>query len=303
MTDSDDERFVLEQLRSADPRDRARALGVIAAQPTPDRALLAECERLLDDREVCVLTIPYSFGEVRFMAADAVARVRSALAIDEPVRLANTFCFDINAVANLARQAGIAVKGGVETLRELVAMDRVPRRTITRGPYREAADVPTAPVVVSADEAERHGLAPLTIRYDFARGGMPARLFPTNDMYLALDGPPGGPISIFVWDCTTVSGELEDVVRARVTPPWATGLEIGVRDRASVFGAEHDGLRYNTDEGAGSVSWFAIRAERPRGIVLVSCGIGNLLARSTASTAKILGHQMIAAALAALTID
>jgi hypothetical protein len=137
VSEAEDQRYVLEQLRSNDAATRARMLRVIAAQPSPDHELLKACERLLEDTEVCLLTIPYSFGEVRWAAADAVAELRGALGMQEPVLLSNTFTpCKTDDVARLARAASIPIKGGVdgvlETLRELVATDHVPRCTITR---------------------------------------------------------------------------------------------------------------------------------------------------------------------------
>src|SRR4051812_8429421 len=87
----DDMGYRLAQLSSADPRARARMLQAIAAQPVGNKELLSVCEKLLDDREVCLLSIPYRFGEVRFVAAEAVAALRATLGIHEPVRVLDTF--------------------------------------------------------------------------------------------------------------------------------------------------------------------------------------------------------------------
>ena len=86
---TDDLAFTLARLASDDPRTRARTLGFIAVAPTADAALLAACERLLDDRAITLLSLPYSFGEVRWFAADAVAALRQALGITTPVEIAD----------------------------------------------------------------------------------------------------------------------------------------------------------------------------------------------------------------------
>jgi hypothetical protein len=137
VTEENDQIYRFERLRSNDATTRARMLASIALHPRADRELLTLCERLLDDNEVCLLSIPYRFGEVRWVAADAVAALRSALGIQEPVRLADTFTpCTTDEVAKLAREASIPIKGGVDgvldALRRLVATHRVPRRTITR---------------------------------------------------------------------------------------------------------------------------------------------------------------------------
>ncbi len=137
MSDTADKSYRLERLGSNDARDRARMLQAIAQHPLADRELLAACEKLLEDRDVCLLTIPYSFGEVRWVAADAVAALRAALGIAEPVELRDTFSpCSTDDIAQLAKEASLPMRGGVdgvvETLKQLVAMNRVARRTITR---------------------------------------------------------------------------------------------------------------------------------------------------------------------------
>ncbi|MFT3699680.1 MAG: hypothetical protein QM831_41410 [Kofleriaceae bacterium] len=129
--------YWLGQLASADPRHRIEALKQIAAAPEADHELLAATERLLDDREVCLVQIPYRFGEVRFFAPDAVVAVRQLLGNHEPVVLADTFYpLDTSDVLRLAGASQLQTTGGVDgvvaALRELVLRDRVRRRRIER---------------------------------------------------------------------------------------------------------------------------------------------------------------------------
>ncbi len=146
MSDDDVESETIEywlgKLRSPTPSDRARALQGLAARPIADPRLLERAEQLLEERTMTVLSIPYSFGEVRWCAADAVAALREALSVDTPVLLEQVFapCTSTE-VERLAVAAGVehregGVDGILRTLEALSAMQRLPRRTIHRVPRR-----------------------------------------------------------------------------------------------------------------------------------------------------------------------
>jgi HEAT repeat protein len=136
--DQDNVEYLLKRLASEDPRVRANTLNGIAANPTADRRLLAIAERLLDDRTICILSLPYKFGEVRWIAADAVAAVRAALSIDTPVVVDDVFApVSTEEASKLAADAGLptpmgGVEGVIQTLENLASMGRLPRRRITR---------------------------------------------------------------------------------------------------------------------------------------------------------------------------
>jgi hypothetical protein len=94
---------------------------------------------LLDDRTIALMSIPYSFGEVRWCAADAVASLRGVLGISEPVVITDIFAPVSGGKAmGLLKAAGVESKGGIdgtiEALEILAKMDRLPRRKITRAP-------------------------------------------------------------------------------------------------------------------------------------------------------------------------
>jgi len=134
---ADDIQYQLHQLASPDARERVRMLHSIAAEPDADRSVLRACEKLLTDREICLVSIPYRFGEVRFVAADAVSALRESLGIQVPVKVEDTFTpCSTDEVARLARAADVPMLGGVsgvlDALKRLVEMRRVPTRTITR---------------------------------------------------------------------------------------------------------------------------------------------------------------------------
>ncbi len=137
MSETDDVAYWLTRLALPDARARVEALKQIAAAPVADARLLRAAEALLDDREVCLVQIPYRFGEVRFYAADAVAALRSKAGNAEPVVVVDTFYpLTTDDVGKYAAAAGVEVGAGIDgviaTLRELVARGAVTTRTITR---------------------------------------------------------------------------------------------------------------------------------------------------------------------------
>lgn len=121
------------------PRQRAIALQGLATDPPADPRILALCEALLEDRTIALLSLPFSFGEIRWLAADAVVSIRRVLGISDPVVICDVFAPVSGAKAvELAKQAGIekvaGIDGTIETLELLAKMDRLPRRKIVRTP-------------------------------------------------------------------------------------------------------------------------------------------------------------------------
>jgi hypothetical protein len=138
---ADDITFHAKQLAAADPESRVYSLKALAGTPIADDRLLRACEQLLDDRTITLLGIPYSYGEVRWVAADAVAAMRGAIGRKEPVVIDDVFApVDGTRVGQLAEQAGIessrtgGTRGAIETLERIAAAGKLPRRRIVRDP-------------------------------------------------------------------------------------------------------------------------------------------------------------------------
>lgn len=135
-----DVEYWLRRLDSANPRERVNSLRSIAGRPIADLRLLAACERLLADRTMTALSLPYSFGEVRWCAADAVVAVREALAISEPVVLTDAFApCSTTQIGDLARTTGLpaspgGIDGDLRTLEMLAMMGLLPRQMVKRTP-------------------------------------------------------------------------------------------------------------------------------------------------------------------------
>ncbi len=68
---------LLLQLRSQDPRERVKALRILASAPAPSPEVSAALEAMLEDREVSIVSLPIRFGEIRYLAAQALAAARA----------------------------------------------------------------------------------------------------------------------------------------------------------------------------------------------------------------------------------
>lgn len=125
---SDDEfHEMIEDLHSQEISMRVAALKNLRRHPSEDLRVLPYLEALLDDTTPCIVMLPYRFGEIRWLAAYALAAERAALGIKEPVRLQGVVQpLSTDEYEAIHRAVGIEVKGGVEgvlkgmhTLREM----------------------------------------------------------------------------------------------------------------------------------------------------------------------------------------
>ncbi|MGB0384997.1 MAG: hypothetical protein ACPGWR_09260 [Ardenticatenaceae bacterium] len=124
MTDQDFSEFV-EDMMNGDITLRAASLEALWQRPTGDKRFLPYLEQLLHDKTPCVLGLPYVFGEIRWLAAQALAAEREVLGITKPVRLQNVVKPIYTAGISQAEQAaGVEFKWGVEGVLENLAILR-----------------------------------------------------------------------------------------------------------------------------------------------------------------------------------
>jgi hypothetical protein len=83
----EDVHFYLETLAHGSRDDRAIALRNLSRSPTRDSRVQPVLEKLLNDVTPCLLQIPYRFGELRLLAAQALMAERRATGDNRPVRL------------------------------------------------------------------------------------------------------------------------------------------------------------------------------------------------------------------------
>lgn len=118
---------LLEDLYSENLSMRVAVLKDLEQYPSGDTRVLSYLEALLDDKTPCVVSIPYLFGEIHWLAAHALAAERKVLGIKEPVSLKGIVRpLDTEEFDALRKVAGIEDRGGVEgvlesfsTLREM----------------------------------------------------------------------------------------------------------------------------------------------------------------------------------------
>jgi len=123
LTDEDFEGTV-EYLTGEHLGLRVGMLKVSWESPSADPRVLPYLEDLLHDKTPCVLGHPYVFGEIRWLAAKALAAERAALGINEPVRATVVSPAETRDIIKGEYEANIQPRGGVEGLLSNLAILR-----------------------------------------------------------------------------------------------------------------------------------------------------------------------------------
>ncbi len=119
MLNDQDFNELIEDLQSDVIPRRVAALRDLIREPLADARVLPFLEKLLNDTTPCVISIPYRFGEIRYLAAHALAVERTALGIAEPVRM-NKIVYPLNTEELVSARKGASIKGrgGVDGMLE-----------------------------------------------------------------------------------------------------------------------------------------------------------------------------------------
>lgn len=157
-------------------------------------------------------------------------------------------------------------------------------------------------VEIQAADLKQRGLPPVTIQVDAVSAGMSPRLFPARDAILALNGPPGGPLVLVVWDCTGLAPDVEAAIRARLVPPWTNALEIRHRDAGTILGERREGMTFFTGTGRARIGWFAVLVAVHDAQLLVACGVPGS-APEDIPAADVLSNPSIRRAVESLRIS
>ena len=114
MTDQDFNEFV-EDMMNGDITSRASSVEALWKLPTGDKRFLPYLEQLLHDKTPCILGYPYIFGEIRWLAARALASERATLGISEPVQLPSVVRpAETMDIMRAADAANFRLRGGVD---------------------------------------------------------------------------------------------------------------------------------------------------------------------------------------------
>lgn len=87
MNEPDETPLLLADLASEDVEDRIAVLKVLIEDPSPDERLASALAPLLDDHTACCVMLPPVYGELCWLAAQALARTLSALGRPRAVRV------------------------------------------------------------------------------------------------------------------------------------------------------------------------------------------------------------------------
>ena len=115
---------LMEDIASEDVSFLAATLKVLWEYPSADRRVLPYLEPLLHDKTPCVLGHPYVFGEIRWLAAKALAAERAALGINQLVQVTVVKPAETLDIMQAEYEAKIDGEGGVEGLLESLAILR-----------------------------------------------------------------------------------------------------------------------------------------------------------------------------------
>ncbi len=77
----------LERLNSDVANERARGLLWLSTAPDKSEEVVTRVEELLEDHSAAMIGVPYLFGEIRFLAAQALAVVRARMGNPELVKI------------------------------------------------------------------------------------------------------------------------------------------------------------------------------------------------------------------------
>ena len=110
---------LMEGLTGPDESARGITLRALWQLPTGDKRFLPYLEELLNDKTPCLLGLPFIYGEIRWLAAQALAAEREAQGIMEPVYLENIVKpIYTDGISKAEEEAGVEFKWGVEGVLE-----------------------------------------------------------------------------------------------------------------------------------------------------------------------------------------
>ncbi|WP_164928962.1 hypothetical protein [Gloeobacter violaceus] len=145
MLADNDLNSLIQALQSSDDNRAATALTVLIERPTADVRLLPHLEALLTRHSACVIARPFIFGELRLLAARALAEERGAAGILEPVQIEDAAQpLRTTEIELLGKEAGLKTRGGVagilDAYNQLNALGKLPRKAVNYDPQVLARD-------------------------------------------------------------------------------------------------------------------------------------------------------------------
>lgn len=151
---------LMEDLNGEDVSLKAVTLRAFWQLPSKDARVMPHMERLLDDKSPCLLGIPYIFGEIRWLAAQALTAERKALGISRTVQLQNVVQpIYTKGIIQAAHAANIRVKAGIEGVLETFAtlrdMGYLPTYNLILSPQQPSHKQKKAQPITRGGESQR----------------------------------------------------------------------------------------------------------------------------------------------------
>ncbi|WP_306358317.1 MULTISPECIES: hypothetical protein [unclassified Nocardia] len=122
-TSARDEDFLyIARALQEEPEEVAITLRTLLTDPLADVRVVPYLKGLLTDTTLCVLSIPYRYGEMRWLAAHALRAEYDALGIDDMIELHDVVRpLDFNEIYELGRAADVAVSPPYPSALEMLA--------------------------------------------------------------------------------------------------------------------------------------------------------------------------------------
>jgi hypothetical protein len=86
MLDEKEFQSVIKVLQSTDVFNKSHMLQELMEDPCNDERILPYLEELATDKTPCIVSIPYQFGEIRWLAIHALVEEKKILGIKDPVQ-------------------------------------------------------------------------------------------------------------------------------------------------------------------------------------------------------------------------
>lgn len=119
---------LLDRLKSESARERIKALRRLRRSPDARPDVVARVEELLGDRTVDIIEIPVRYGEIRLLAAESLAAIRSAMGDERPVVLKGVpRSLTAERMSPLEAGLDLPLMGAIEMYETLRELERIPK--------------------------------------------------------------------------------------------------------------------------------------------------------------------------------
>lgn len=152
-------------------------------------------------------------------------------------------------------------------------------------------------IEVTAEEAQKKGLAGVGFRVDLRGTPMSAKKFTEPGIYLIASGPPGAPLAVIVYPADGREGDaaaVEQAVRRHHSEAWQQPLVIGQPGQVMLGGGSRAALAFMTGHSIEKTAWCGVLVGGKGGSLLVTLGRSPGSA-STVSCAEVMSEPSLAA--------